>query len=56
MRFVRGWIGKKINHQLEFLRELEHRRPESKDIFVSPLATLAQCAEKIAACTVIGDR
>jgi len=51
MRFVRGWIGKKINHQLEFLRELEHRRSESKDIFVSPLATLAQCAEKVAACT-----
>jgi hypothetical protein len=25
MRFVRGWIGTKINHQLEFLRELEHR-------------------------------
>ncbi len=51
MRFVRGWIGKKINNQLEFLRELEHRRPESKEAFVSPLATLAQCAEKVAACT-----
>lgn len=48
--FVRGWIGKKINNQLEFLRELEHRRPESKESFVSPLATLAQCADKVAAC------
>lgn len=51
MRFVRGWIGKKITNQLEFLRELEHRRPESKEAFASPLATLAQCAEKVAACT-----
>jgi len=51
MGFVRGWIGKKLNHQLEFLRELEHRRPESKEAFISPLATLAQCADKVAACT-----
>jgi hypothetical protein len=48
---VRGWIAKKINNQLEFLRELEHRRPDSKDAFASPLGTLAQCAEKVAACT-----
>jgi len=51
MGIVRGWIAKKINNQLEFLRELEHRRPDSKDVFASPLGTLAQCAEKVAACT-----
>ena len=31
MRFVRGWIGRKINNQLEFLRELavRPRQPSS---------------------------
>ena len=51
MDLIRGWIGKKLENQAEFLRELQQRRPERAEIFTSPLGTLARSAEKVAACT-----
>lgn len=51
MGFVREWTASKINNQLEFLRELARRRPDSDDLFASPLGTLQDCAAKVAACS-----
>jgi CRISPR-associated protein Cas1 len=50
MRYVRDWTATKVRHQLEFLRELQHRRPDAQELFTSPLGTLQECLNKITAC------
>jgi CRISPR-associated protein Cas1 len=47
LAFVRGWVEAKVRHQLEFIDELSRRRPESADIFHSPLTTLHDCLGKV---------
>jgi len=47
LAFVRGWVEAKVRHQHEFLDELSRRRPESADLFLSPLATLRDCLAKV---------
>jgi len=56
MGFVCDWTTSKINNQLEFLRELANRRPDSDDIFASPLGTLPDCLAKVTACTGTVDQ
>jgi CRISPR-associated protein Cas1 len=47
LAFVREWVQAKLRHQIEFLEELRHRRPESESVFGAPLATLQDCLTRV---------
>jgi CRISPR-associated protein Cas1 len=47
LAFAREWVQTKLRHQVEFLEELSHRRPESGTAFENPLATLRDCLAKV---------
>jgi CRISPR-associated protein Cas1 len=47
LALVCEWVKAKLQHQLEFLDELRHRRPESAALFDNPLATLRDCIAKV---------
>src|SRR5262249_3262150 len=47
LSLVREWVKAKLQHQLEFLDELRHRRPEPETLFDNPLATLRGCLAKV---------
>lgn len=49
LRFVRDWTADKLDNQNAFLKELQQRRTDSAAVFDSPLKTLAECRDKIAA-------
>jgi CRISP-associated protein Cas1 len=42
-----GWIGAKLQHQVEFLEELGGRRPHETDLFESTLGTVRGCHERV---------
>jgi CRISPR-associated protein Cas1 len=47
LAIVRDWVQAKLRHQLEFLEELWHRRPESDTLFQGPVATLRDCLARV---------
>ena len=47
LALAREWIQAKLRHQLEFLEELHTRRPESSDLFTSPLGTIRASLERV---------
>lgn len=47
LAFVREWVLVKVRHQLAFLEELRHRRPEAEALFDSPVATLQNCVTRL---------
>jgi CRISPR-associated protein Cas1 len=47
LAFAREWVQTKLRHQVEFLDELSHRRPESGTVLENPLATLRDCLTKM---------
>ena len=49
--FARAWVSAKLTHQVEFLEELWHRRPEGDGIFQGPVGTLKDCLEQVKALT-----
>jgi CRISPR-associated protein Cas1 len=53
LAFVRAWVQAKVRHQIEFLEELWHRRPESNDIFEGAIGTLQGCLTRVS--QLVGD-
>jgi CRISPR-associated protein Cas1 len=49
LAFARDWISAKLLHQLEFLEELAHRRPEADSLFQGPIATLKDSLAQVRA-------
>ncbi len=49
LALAREWIEAKLRHQIEFLEELSHRRPDAGDLFRPALATVRACLDKLRA-------
>jgi CRISPR-associated protein Cas1 len=47
LAFAREWVQTKLRHQVEFLDELCHRRPDSGTVLENPRATLRDCLAKV---------
>ena len=41
------WVGTKLGNQLQFLDELERRRPGAEELFRTPSETIEQCMKKL---------
>lgn len=47
LALAREWVQAKLRHQVEFLEELRHRRPETANLFESPLDTIRASLERV---------
>lgn len=47
LALAREWVEAKLRHEVEFLEELRHRRPEAQGLFDGPLGTIRAALDRV---------